>query len=173
MDDTTREWIPRMSTTLRFERLGTKFDVPEVTVPLNSGWTLKEADYRAIVDFGGLRINGATLKDERQQVALACVVYAAAEYSDTGDAYDALVRVETGADKLQIFTDDHDKRADISERRRLENAMNSAELRLVFFSELFLSIYQGREIDKLGLTCAKSDLSSRLDDDSRRDVLVS
>ena len=161
-----------MIKTLRFDRAGVRFAVPEVTVSFNNGWDLKEAGHRAIVEFDGLRINGATLTDEKEKKALRAVVFAAAAYSDAGEEYDKLVRSETEKGNTLIFSKDQDERSNLSYRRNLEQTTSRLELMLAIASDLFLSVFQGRlptdeTFSRLGALA-----ESFLGDDAKRDVLV-
>ena len=152
-----------MITIRRFERQGVRFQVPEVTVHLNTGQGLEDVGHHAVVDFGvvdddgtELRLNGATLKDVRQQRALKVVVLAAAAFNDAGDESDDLVRTETKNETLQIFSNDFGSKANVSRRRELELAVTKAEHFLYFAREYFLSSYLGREINPEADTCLAS-----------------
>lgn len=171
--DTTRRMDAPMTKTLRFVRPGARFDVPEVTVSLNTGWTLKESGHRAIVTFPeGVRINGALLTDVKQQKALKAVVFAVAAFNDAGDEYDALIRSETEAGAVKIFAEDLDERSNMSSRRALEQATSKLEMLVVVTSESFLALYQGRHPNDLAFTCLGALAESFLGDDDKRDVYV-
>jgi len=162
-----------MTKTLRFVRPGARFEIPEVTVSLNTGWTLKESGHRAIVTFPeGVRINGALLTDEKQQKALKAVVFAVAAFNDAGGQYDELIRSETENGTVMIFTEDHDARSDMSSRRMFEQATSKLEMLAVVASESFLALYQGRHPNDLAFTCLGALAETFLSDDAKRDVYV-
>lgn len=173
MHITTRRMDAPMIRTLRFDRPGSRFGVPEVTVPLNNGWTLADAKHRAVVAFPeGVRINGALLSDETQQSALKAVVFAAAAFNDAGQEYDELIRRETEEGAVKIFASDSDDRSDMSARRTLERETTRLELLLVVASQSFLALYQGRSMDHEAYECLTELTQTFLADDSKRDVYV-
>jgi len=164
MDDTTQEKDAPMSiTTINFDRVGAHFQVPEVTIHLNTGQDINDVKHHALVDFGvvdddgtELRLNGANLKDVTQRRRISVIVFAAAAFYYAGKESDDLVRTETKNETLQVFSNDFGRKANVSRRRELELAVTKAEHFLYFAREYFLSSYLGREINPEADTCLAS-----------------
>ncbi len=159
--------------TLKFERVTSRGQVPdEIVVTLNPGWTLQDAGCSAVMFMDGRRISGGTLATDELKQAFSAVVFSAAAFDDAHAKMELLEAAETKDEKLLIFTDNPEDRANIPERRRLEQDIRSAEKLYLVAVELFFALFDERPLDvdvyrNIGFMAKASTM-----DDTKRDVLV-